>query len=73
MGTTGRLAFMDAQETTNPIVARMSPKTVTLPRTFNINRDMAPLPLSKSWIGIKHEFRTGIKIEMKLRSGGKML
>jgi hypothetical protein len=34
---------------------------------------MAPLPLSKSWIGIKHEFRTGIKIEMKLRSGGKML
>jgi hypothetical protein len=63
---------MDAQETTNPIVARMSPKTVALPRTFNINRDMAPLPLSKSWIGIKLGIGTGTKIEMKLCFNGKI-
>jgi hypothetical protein len=46
MGTTGRLAFMDAQETTNPAVARTIPKAAALPSTLNINRGMAPLPLS---------------------------
>jgi hypothetical protein len=53
MGTTGRLVFMDAQETISPTVARTNPAAAALPRTFNINRGMTPLPLSQGWTELK--------------------